>query len=86
VIVSDIETLTHERDHYKELAERHAERILQQSAIIADLRTVVRHARNIVDTAKPVSPFDTLTKPVAGIDESFLEELRAALASIREET
>lgn len=82
--MSDIETLKSERDHYKALAELHAERVLQQSAIISDLRTVVRHARNIVDTARAVSPFDTLTRPLAGIDESFLEELRIALASVPE--
>lgn len=80
------EALENERDHYKALAEHHADRVMQQSVLIEELRAIVRHARNLVDTAKSVSPFDTLTKPVAGVNESFLEDLRAALASVREET
>ncbi len=74
--------LTGERDHFKVLSEQYAQRILEQSAIINDLQVVVRQARAVANTAKRLSPFDTLTQFVSTIDESFLEDLRAALAAV----
>jgi hypothetical protein len=78
-------SLVLERDHFKARSEELAQRVLDQSALINELRIVVRHARAVVDTAKSVSPFDMLSSPVASIDESFLEALREALSGVRGE-